>query len=197
MKMDVVAGSQNDEHYTPPYAVAPILEFVRPGAKVWCPFDTDDSHFAKMLKAHGCIVTATHLDGGSDFFLTAPPSGCDYIVSNPPYTKKVEVFERLFSLRVPFAMLVGVVGLFESQRRFHMFAQNQFEILYLNKRVAFFKDFAEQKPSVNPPFSSVYITQKMLPDRIVFREIGKTSKPQPQSSWNDMWQKPFVRQDLL
>ena len=69
--------------------------------------------------------------------------------------------------------LVGVVGLFESQERFEMFRDNPFEIMYLNRRVAYFKDYAEQKPSLNPPFSSVYVCHNMLPERIVFEEIEK------------------------
>jgi hypothetical protein len=35
----------NDECYTPAYGVEPILEFIPPGAVVWCPFDTEDSQF--------------------------------------------------------------------------------------------------------------------------------------------------------
>lgn len=70
-------------------------------------------------------------------------------------------------------MLIGVVGLFESQKRFEMFASNNFEILYMSKRVAYFKDYNEQKPSLNPPFSSVYLCKDMLPRQIVFEEINK------------------------
>ena len=70
-------------------------------------------------------------------------------------------------------MLVGVVGLFESQRRFNLFKSNEFEIMYFNKRVAYFKDYADEKPSLNPPFSSVYICSKMLPKQIMFEEINK------------------------
>ncbi len=95
------------------------------------------------------------------------------IISNPPYSVKTEVLERLFEIGKPFAMLVGVVGLFESQRRFDMFKNNKFEIMYLNRRVAYFKDYADQKPSLNPPFSSVYVCHKMLPKQIVFEEIQK------------------------
>lgn len=93
---------------------------------------------------------------------------CDYIISNPPYSLKTEVLERLFEIDKPFAMLVGVVGLFESKRRFEMFANNTFEIMYLNKRVSYFKDYSEQKPSLNPPFSSVYVCHNLLPEKIVF-----------------------------
>lgn len=70
-------------------------------------------------------------------------------------------------------MLVGVVGLFESQKRFNLFKNNKFEIMYLNKRVAYFKDFDEQIPSLNPPFSSVYICHNVLPESICFEEIEK------------------------
>ena len=53
-------------------------------------------------------------------------------------------------------MLVGVVGLFESQERFEMFRENEFEIMYFNRRVAYFQSYQDPKPSLNPPFSSVY-----------------------------------------
>lgn len=98
---------------------------------------------------------------------------CDYIISNPPYSLKGDVIDRLFEIGKPFVMLVGVVGLFESQHRFNLFRSHEFEIMYLNKRVSYFKDYAEQKPSLNPPFSSVYICSKMLPRTIVFEEIDK------------------------
>jgi len=98
---------------------------------------------------------------------------CDYIISNPPYSKKTEVLERLFELNIPFAMLIGVVGLFESQKRFEMFRDNDFEIMYMNRRVDYFKSFDEIKPSKNPPFSSVYICKDVLPQQIVFEEIDK------------------------
>lgn len=119
-------------------------------------------------------MIATHIVNDQNFFAIEPPK-CDYIISNPPYSLKSEVFDRLFQLGVPFAMLVGVVGLFESQKRFEMFRDHDFEIMYLNRRVAYFKSYVEQKPSLNPPFSSVYVCHGMLPKQIVFEEIKKTA----------------------
>lgn len=172
MKMDIVANSGNDEFYTPWYAVKPILKYIIPHSTIWCPFDTIDSFFVKELKSQGHNVIYTHLKDNIDFFNTeAPP--CDYIISNPPYSCKGEVFKRLFKLGKPFAMLVGVVGLFESQNRFEMFRDNTFEILYMNRRIAYFKDYNDSKPSLNPPFSSVYLCSKMLPKQICFETIIK------------------------
>lgn len=70
-------------------------------------------------------------------------------------------------------MLLGVVGLFESEKRFNMFKNNNFEIMYFNKRISYFKDFKEQKPSLNPPFSSVYITHNILKEKMIFETIKK------------------------
>lgn len=171
MKMDKVANSGNDEFYTPNYAIEPLLKYLPHTHTIWCPFDTEDSNFVKTFRNLGHNVVATHLDDGYDFFETDVE--CDYIISNPPYSVKGEVLDRLFKLGKPFAMLVGVVGLFESQKRFDMFKNNEFEIMYLNKRVSYFKDYADQKPSLNPPFSSVYVCHNMLPKQIVFEEIVK------------------------
>lgn len=172
MKMDKVAGSGNDEFYTPDYAIEPIAKYISPHSVIWCPFDTVESRFVQVFEDMGHHVIATHIINGEDFF-TYPEVDCDCIVSNPPYSKKAEVFERLFEIDKPFAMLVGVVGLFESQKRFNLFKNNTFEIMYLNKRVSYFQSYDERKPSLNPPFSSVYLCHKMLPKPIVFEEIER------------------------
>ena len=124
-----------------------------------------------MLKEHGFNVINTHINNGQDFFNTYVE--CDYIISNPPYSLKTEVLERLFLLNKPFAMLVGVVGLFESKKRFEMFKNNNFEIMYFDKRISYFQNYSDEKPSLNPPFSSVYICRGILPQKICFEEIRK------------------------
>lgn len=173
-----IANSHNDEYYTPMYAITPLLKYLPlpfiPFApiKIWCPFDTIQSNYVKFFEKHGFDVIATHISNGQDFFHMDMPD-CDYIISNPPYSKKTEVLKRLFELKKPFAMLVGVVGLFESKSRFDIFRNNDFEIMYFNKRVHYFNNFTDPKPQVKPPFSSVYICHNLLPKQIVFEEINK------------------------
>lgn len=180
MKLDKITNKRikennlnpNDEFYTPRYAITPLLKYIKKFKTIWCPFDTKDSLFVKELQKEGYNVIYTHILEGKNFFEYEPES-YDCIISNPPYSLKGEVFERLFKLNKPFAMLVGVVGIFESQKRFNMFKNNDFEIMYFNKRISYFRDYNDEKPMLNPPFSSVYITSNVLPKQIVFEEINK------------------------
>lgn len=170
MKLDLITKKQ-DEFYTPEYAIFPILKYINKDWRIWCPFDTKQSNFVKILIENGNEVVNTHIFNKQDFFTL--DFDCDLIISNPPYSLKTEVFDRLFNLGKRFAMLVGVVGLFESQKRFTMFKNNKFEIMYFNKRISYFKDYEEQKPSLNPPFSSVYLCSNLLPQDIIFERLNK------------------------
>ena len=183
MKLDLITNkaekttsrNENDEFYTPNYAIEPLLKYLKPNSYVWCPFDLPESNFVKILEKNGHRVYHSHIDDGKDFFRMNPPQNVeiDCIISNPPYSIKFEVFSRLFEIGKPFAMLVGVVGLFESQKRFTMFADNDFEIMYFDKRISYFKDYADVKPKLNPPFSSVFLTKDLLPKQVVFERIVK------------------------
>lgn len=177
MIVATIANSHNDEFYTPRYAIEPIIKYLREKGykRIWCPFDTEDSLFVKVLSEKGFEVVHSHIADGEDFFTIS--KDCDAIISNPPYSLKTEVLERLFHLGKPFAMLVGVVGLFESARRFSMFHDNEFEIMYFNKRISYFKSYSDPTPSLNPPFSSVYVCKDILPKQIVFEVIDKNNQP--------------------
>lgn len=177
--MDKVAGSGNDEFYTPLYAVLPIEKYLKKKSVIWCPFDNQLSMFVQRFTDLGHKLIFTHIENGDDFFKLIGKIKCDYIISNPPYSLKTEVLEKLFESKTPFAMLVGVVGLFESQKRFNMFNNNDFEILYMNRRVSYLKNYLDEKPKLNPPFSSVYVCSKILPKKIVFEEINKKIKDYP------------------
>lgn len=171
----IIGKSHKDEWYTPAYAVIPILEFISPDAVVWCPFDTKDSHFVKELQKNGNHVIYSHLQEGKDFF-TYEPEQYDYIISNPPYSNKSQILKRLYELGKPFAMLMGLIGIFESKERFNLFKENSFEILNFDKRVSFFKDYSDQKPSLSPPFATGYVCSKFLPEKIMFKVLDRNYK---------------------
>ena len=73
MKMDKVASSQNDEFYTPEYAIKPILKYIKMPCTIWCPFDTEESNFVKLLSQYAACgvsvidtLTARNAGGGDN-----------------------------------------------------------------------------------------------------------------------------------
>ena len=55
----------NDECYTPHYAVKPILKYIPKDAIVWCPFDTEESEFVKQI-SNTNKVEYSHISTGQD-----------------------------------------------------------------------------------------------------------------------------------
>ncbi|MGU8718797.1 sugar-phospahte nucleotidyltransferase [Clostridium perfringens] len=170
MNLYNVAKSHNDEYFTPTYAVKPIIKYLKKGSRIWCPFDKDDSMYVKVLRKEGFDVINTHIDNGEDFFEVEVPE-CDYIVSNPPFSKKHDVLERLFKIGIPFAMLIGDLGLFSSKRKFEMFKNNKFELMYFDKRISYLSKNIVDK--VNPPFLSIYVCHNLLPKQMIFEVLNK------------------------
>lgn len=180
MKVDEVASSGDDEFYTPAYAIEPLLKYLNEGESVWCPFDTEESFFVDILRKNGHTVTPTHIDNGYDFFnivqnYTDWTKKFSLVLSNPPYSEKSRVLRNLFDKRLRFGMLIGSVGVFETQERYEMFRDNIFEVMYFNRRIAYMRDFKSGKTELNPPFSSMFLCSQLLPKQIVFEEVVKAN----------------------
>lgn len=164
---------EQDEYYTPLYAVIPISKYLKPNSTIWCPFDTEESLYVRYFRSLRHTVIATHINSGHDFFKTEPPTICDYIISNPPYSKKEQVFERLFKLDIPFAMLVNTTGLFTAKSRFNLF-KDRVEMLVFPARVQYFASYGDTSNLKNPPFASGYVCYRMLNKSLEFTEINRS-----------------------
>lgn len=89
----------SDEVYTPDYAVKPILKFLKPDSVIWCPFDTEDSEYVKIFKEAGYKVIYSHIGNGQNFFEFEPKEDYDVIISNPPFSIKDAILNRLSELK--------------------------------------------------------------------------------------------------
>jgi len=155
----------SDEWYTPVEAVLPIMQYLKPHSRIWCPFDTEESNYYKLLKEGGHKVICTHISKGQDFLKCNVKSHFDYIISNPPYSIRHKIYEKLYSLNVPFAMLFNSNGLFDSKIRSELANEHGVQLLYLYPRVHF-RDCNGKDNS--PPFQSVYLCWNVLPRDIMF-----------------------------
>ena len=160
--------SRNDEYYTPAYAVIPILKYLKSGATIWCPFDTEESQYVKIFSANGFHVIHGHIRTGQDFF-TVPVPDCDYIISNPPYSLKGEVIKRLYEIGKPFAMLINFQGIFDSKERFKMFRENRVEMLWLSPRISYKR--GDGKPENRAPFQSGYLCSEICERQLEFEYL--------------------------
>lgn len=167
-----IKTSKTDEYYTPAYAVKVILPYLKDkGFKcIWCPFDKEHSEFVKVLKAEGFKVIFGHIETGQDFFeYEFPPAGVDCIVSNPPFSKRNTIFERLFERGLPFAMIMNLNGLFDSKSRYELFKNNDFELLIPKGRMRFYDESMVSRNS--PNFQSIYVCNGILDNQIEFTDM--------------------------
>ena len=130
------------------------------------------------IKTGGYKVIFSHIEDGKDFFLYEPDEPYDVIISNPPYSKKDAVYERLFQLGKPWAMLVGMNGLFDSKKRFGMFREHGCQILVPDGRTKFISK--TDGTLLQPPFQAIYVCWRLLPEAICFEK-------DPVESGNSLW----------
>lgn len=158
----------SDEVYTPAYAVKPILKYIKKDAVVWCPFDTEQSEYVKMIRAAGHKVIATHIDNGNNFFFYEPEEKYDCIISNPPFSIKDDILQRLNELEKPFAMLLPV-PVIQGQKRFEYMRDCQ--ILTFDKRVNYYMDASRIAVQKGVSFGSLYLCKDFLPRDLIFEKL--------------------------
>jgi len=167
--------NKHDECYTKHYAIEPLVKYVKAGSIVWCPFDKEHSKFVSVFKSHGFTVTNSHIETGQDFFQYEPEK-YDVIISNPPYSLREPILQRLYTLQKPFAMLINDAGLFDSKVRFDLLSTNKFEIMVFNRRI---QHFREGDLDTSPPFKSIYLCSGVLPAQFVFEHVSHLTPRAP------------------
>lgn len=157
---------KNDECYTPGYGVIPIIKYIKPGSVVWCPFDTEESQYVKLITDAGFEVVHSHIDDGKDFF-NYQPDYFDCIVSNPPFTDKRFIFKRAISFGKPFALLNNLNWLAD-KAPVQLFSNKSLELLIFDKRMEFLNDKGFKH---NIPFKAIYYCHNFLPEKIIFENL--------------------------
>ena len=165
-KKVMFASGGGDEAYTPVYGVRPILKYIPKNAIVWCPFDTEESNFVKLISKQN-TVTYSHIKHNQDFF-TYEPEHWDVIVSNPPFTNKRKFFERALSFNKPFALIMTNTWLNDSAPK-QLFKDKDLQLLMFDKRMKFITD---GRPNDKITFSSSYYCWNFLPKQIIMEELN-------------------------
>ena len=168
--LTVKTNKESDEVYTPREAVIPILKYLPPisSTTIWCPFDTDDSEYVKVLKEAGYKVINSHIYYGQNFFFYEPEEYYDIIISNPPFSIKDDILKRLFELKKPYMILLPIPAL-QGQKRFKYIKDCQ--ALIFDKRINYFKNKETKEIQKGVSFGSFYLCKNILPKDLIFEEL--------------------------
>ena len=173
-KQLMYSKGNNDECYTPHYAVKPILKYIPKDAIVWCPFDKQESEFVIQISQQNKVI-ATHIDIGIDFF-DFEPEYWDVIISNPPFTNKRKFFERALSFNKPFALIMTNTWLNDSAPK-QLFKDKDLQLLMFDKRMKFISPDGRDNDKIT--FSSSYYCWNFLPKQIIMEELDLSPKVTP------------------
>lgn len=152
------AFNVKDEYYTPDILVDAILPYIPKDKIIWCPFDTEESRFVVKLKALGYQCISSHIWNGQDFF-EYEPKEWDIIVSNPPFSHKLEVLKRCYFFKKPFALVLGL-PILNYQEIGNFFLDKELQLLIVDKKVSFDGNTAS--------FNNSYFCTKLLPKDLMF-----------------------------
>lgn len=160
----------SDEVYTPAYAVKPLLPYLKSNSTIWCPFDMEYSEYVKIFKQAGYKVIFSHIDLGQDFFTYEPNEHYDVIISNPPFSIKDKILQRLAEINKPYAMLLPIPTL-QGQKRFDYIKNCQ--ALIFDKRINYYtnRDMTQTQKGVS--FGSFYLCKNFLPKDLIFEVLEK------------------------
>lgn len=164
----------SDEVLTPRYVVEPIVKYLKSKGykKIWCPFDKEDSFYVRVLIGHGFVVYNSHIENGEDFFeIDYNKIDFDCIVSNPPFSKKDKILNRLYGIGKPFALLLPQNSL-QSEERTNMFIKYGLEYLGFNKRACFYTRNELDRIKFSNHFASGYFCKDVLPEKLIFEYLS-------------------------
>ena len=114
-----------DECYTTHNEALKMVEYitvnniVSKNDVIWLPFDNEFSNIYKTLKQHDYNIVMTNLENGQDFYIYQPEKW-DIIITNPPFSGRTNLMNRLISFDKPFIILQAT-----------QYFNNQFAVNYL------------------------------------------------------------------
>jgi len=133
---------KDDDYSTPREAFELLFDYIPRDKWVWSPFFMNG---ADLNMPKDILIIHEHRD-----FFDYQPYNFEYIIDNPPYSKKQQIFERCETIGKPYALLVPFDTL-ERQYMNEIMKTKDVSIIVPHKRYKF------NSNKVTMPFKSVWI----------------------------------------
>lgn len=170
----LTSDKEDNELYTPYYATDHIIKYLPKDKIIWCPFDENWFAFYNRLKEEGYNVVRSSLAEGQDFF-NYEPEKWDIIVSNPPFSIKDKVLERLYSFNKPFAVLLPLNSL-QGKTRYKYF-KDGIQILSFDARICYHNKKHMDSVVKGSPFATAYFCRDLLPKDLIVEKLVTYERP--------------------
>ena len=170
----LTSSREKNELYSPFYIVDHIMKYLPKDKVIWCPFDENWSAFYRRLKEGGFKVVRSSLLKGQDFF-EFEPNEWDIIVSNPPFSVKDKVLERLYSFNKPFAILLPLNAL-QGKTRYEYF-KDGIQILSFDARVCYHNEEHMDTVVKGSPFATAFFCRDLLPKDLIIEKLITYDRP--------------------
>lgn len=175
LNVGYLSSDKNDnELYTPFYAVDHIIKYLPKDKTIWLPFDEEWSAFNQRLTEEGFTIVRSSLSEGKDFF-TYEPEEWDLIVSNPPFSIKDKILKRLYELNKPFAVLLPLNSL-QGKTRYQYFKQG-IQILTFDARICYHTKDDMKNIQKGSPFATAYFCKDLLPKDLIIEKLNVYDRP--------------------
>lgn len=119
-------------------------------------------------------MVRSSLQEGQDFF-EYEPNEWDLIVSNPPFSLKDKVLERLYLFNKPFAILLPLNSL-QGKTRYKYFKQG-IQILSFDTRISYHNKEHMDKVVKGSPFATAYFCRDLLPLDLIVEKLITYERP--------------------
>jgi hypothetical protein len=187
-------GSMYDDCQTPPYAVEPLMPFLRGMDRTVYDPAEGNGVLKRAIEAGGLGVVGSDIKTGKDFFSLRRDQGVDSkitIVTNPPYSIKYEWLSHCFQLGDPFALLmpVEVLGSSKAQNMMETYGLNfPMHVVFTQPRVDFCMPY-QMWSGNGAQFPVAWFTWKIpLPRQLTFAKLNKPKKAHLALYWMDALQ---------
>ena len=154
MNLALAQLKKDDEWYTPLSAWINIKEYIPTDAIIYEPFSGDGQNKRNLQSLGYSVINNTE----EDFFLSEDHKRCTHIISNPPFSKKKEIFKKLKEINKPFILIIPTTSL---QTKFtnNIFG-GEIQVILPSYRIQFLPSDKTKKYN-SCSFTSCYLCYKM------------------------------------